>query len=631
MESNQLSIVKNRIQRTAQHISPNSTTSSRSDRSIAPESCKGQEGEQAVRTFLDTTSSSSHQGKQPLKWNGWGYTDTQFAINEKGDIYLTGSRYDMSGVAFPKLRAWAEQNFGMDMNVSSPANVDLPLVKDPIKHQQFLEAIKGNYAIISFDNKDRIFHAHGCTTEDIFRARYSNFHRIPDVVIWPGKHEHVEVIIREANKYNVVVIPYGGGTSVASALECPNGETRMVVSLDMHEMNRIKWIDHHSLIACVECGIVGKDLDEKLAKLGYLMGHEPDSSEFSSLGGWIATRASGMKKNTYGNIEDILVTARMVTPIGTIEKGCNVPRISSGPDVNHIILGSEGTLGVITEAVIKVRPLPECRRYGSIVFPDFESGVAFLREIARHRCAPTSIRLVDNAQFQFGQVLKPEGHSAFSEWVDAAKKWYVTQYKGFQIDKMVAATLLFEGNKTEAMAQEKKVFEIAARYGGLSGGEEAGKRGYFLTYMIAYIRDLAFQYWMINESFETSVPWSNVLAVCTKTKQRINDVCKGYKIKYPPFVTCRVTQLYDVGAAVYFYFGFIFKDVENPLDVFNDIENQARDEIMKNGGSISHHHGVGKLRKQYMPQTVSETGMDLLKGVKLTLDPNNVFANGNLM
>jgi len=384
MESNQMNIVKKRLQRTIQHLSPDGVQSESHDRSISSESCRGTENDQAVKNLLDSGSGSSHQGKQALKWNGWGYTDTQFALNDKGQVYLTGARYDMCGVAFPKLRAWAEENFGMDMNVASPANLDLPIATAPIRNEEFIKAIQGNFASISFGDKDRIFHGRGCTTEDIFRARYSNFHRIPDVVIWPGKHEHVEVIIREATKHNVAVIPYGGGTSVASALECPADEQRMVVSLDMHEMNRIKWIDHHSLIANIECGIIGKDLDEKLAKLGYLMGHEPDSSEFSSLGGWIATRASGMKKNTYGNIEEILVTAKMVTPIGTIEKGCNVPRISAGPDVNQIILGSEGTLGVITEAVIKLRPLPECRRYGSIVFPDFESGVAALREIAKH-------------------------------------------------------------------------------------------------------------------------------------------------------------------------------------------------------------------------------------------------------
>ncbi len=328
-----------------------------------------------------------------------------------------------------------------------------------------------------------MFHAHGHTCEDIYRLRYGNFARIPDVVIWPGKHEHVEVIVKAATSHNVVVIPYGGGTSVSSAVEPPEHENRMIVSVDMHEMNRIKWIDYESMMACIESGIIGKDLDAKLAKLGLCVGHEPDSSEFSSLGGWIATRASGMKKNVYGNIEDILVNVKIVTPSGTLEKGCNVPRISCGPDVNQMVLGSEGTLGVITESVLRLRPLPEMKKYGSIVFPDFESGVACMREIAKQRVAPASIRLVDNMQFQFAQVLKPAPHSKVEEILDSAKKWYVTRYKGFDVNKMVAVTLAFEGNAGEVELQQKRVYSIATQYGGLQGGEENGRRGYFLTYL----------------------------------------------------------------------------------------------------------------------------------------------------
>lgn len=142
-------------------------------------------------------------------------------------------------------------------------------------------------------------------------------------------------------------------------------------------------MDESNLTCCAEGGIIGQDFEAQLRAKGFTTGHEPDSYEFSSLGGWVATRASGMKKNTYGNIEDLLVHVRMVTPKGIIEKYCQVPRISAGPDIHHFILGSEGTLGVITEVVLKVRPLPACKKYGSVVFPDFASGVACLREVAK--------------------------------------------------------------------------------------------------------------------------------------------------------------------------------------------------------------------------------------------------------
>jgi alkyldihydroxyacetonephosphate synthase len=150
-------------------------------------------------------------------------------------------------------------------------------------------------------------------------------------------------------------------------------------------------VDEANLMCCAEAGIIGQDLEAQLSSQGFTTGHEPDSYEFSSLGGWVATRASGMKKNTYGNIEDLLVHVKMVTPEGIVEKHCKVPRMSAGPDIHHFVLGSEGSLGVITEVVLKIRPLPPCKRYGSVVFPDFTSGVSAMREVAKQVNARASI------------------------------------------------------------------------------------------------------------------------------------------------------------------------------------------------------------------------------------------------
>jgi alkyldihydroxyacetonephosphate synthase len=206
--------------------------------------------------------------------------------------------------------------------------------------------------------------------------------------------------------------------------------------------------------------------------LGYCTGHEPDSMEFSSLGGWVATRASGMKKNVYGNIEDLVVHITMITAKGTIEKSCLGPRQSTGPDINHFIMGSEGILGIVTEVTMKIRPLPVCKKYGSIVFPDFESGVACLREVARLRSAPASIRLLDNEQFQFGQALATDNKGMLHSLVDNMKKLYITKIKGFDVNRMCAATLLFEGTTNEVNQREKFVYDIAQKYNGMPAGKE---------------------------------------------------------------------------------------------------------------------------------------------------------------
>ena len=194
-----------------------------------------------------------------------------------------------------------------------------------------------------------------------------------------------------------------------------------------------------------------------------------------------------MKKNTYGNIEDLLVHVKMVTPKGVLEKNCQVPRLSSGPDFNHVVMGSEGSLGVITEVVIKIRPLPACQKFGSIVFPDFESGLRCMREVAKQRCQPSSIRLMDNGQFALGMLLKP-GSSYFGLILDGLKKFYVTKIRGFDVKKMCVMTLLFEGDEADIKVQEKKIYAIGATFGGMPAGQTNGERGYMLTFVIAYIR-----------------------------------------------------------------------------------------------------------------------------------------------
>ncbi|XP_072021273.1 alkyldihydroxyacetonephosphate synthase, peroxisomal-like [Amphiura filiformis] len=563
-----------------------------------------------------------------LKWNGWGYRDSKFILDPKGDVFFEGSRYNISG-GLPHFKAWMETIAGLNTDsVNKPQrelqSEDLP---PSIRNEGFLDDLQKTGISFSLDGQDRLFRAHGHTLHDIFTLREGRFERIPDIVIWPACHDCVVKIVDLAGKHNVCIIPFGGGTNVTKAVECPLDEKRMIVSLDMTQMKKILWVDQKNLTACIESGIIGQDLETELAEHGLCTGHEPDSMEFSSLGGWVATRASGMKKNVYGNIEDLLVHVKMVTPKGVLEKNCHVPRMSTGPDLHHFIMGSEGTIGVITEVTLRIRPLPPVKRYGSVVFPNFDEGVAFMREVARQRCAPASIRLMDNEQFKFGQGLKPAASSMWSSLVDSLKKVYVTKLKGFEVDNMVVATLLFEGTKEEVSNQEKRVYSIAVDYGGLAGGEDNGQRGYNLTFAIAYLRDFGLDYYIIAESFETTVPWDRVVDLCRNVKERLSSECEARGVQYAPLSTCRVTQTYDAGACIYFYFAFVYRGLAKPVEVYEQIENCAREEILANGGSLSHHHGIGKLRKQFMHATVGDVGIGALKAVKQQLDPQNIFGN----
>jgi len=337
------------------------------------------------------------------------------------------------------------------------------------------------------------------------------------------------------------------------------------------------------------------------------------------------------KKNKYGNTEDFVLSIKFVTCIGTFDLKNDAERKSVGPDLRHIILGSEGTLGVITECVVKIAELPETLAYGSVIFKDYESGCNFLHELATKGLAPSSVRLLDNIMFKFGQSLKIKSDSHLEHLVEWAKKHYITKIAGFDLNKLCAATFLFEGSKEEVKKQEKLCYQIAKKFGGLPAGAKGGQNGYMLTYVIAYLRDYGMAYYFLGESFETFVPWKQVVACSENVKKRIID--EGKKRGVGPFdswATCRVTQTYKSGACIYFYIGFNFHGIKNAVKVFSEMEECARDEVLLNGGTLSHHHGVGKLRRKWMSQCYTDLGIEILTSIKTKLDPKNVFGNGNM-
>jgi alkyldihydroxyacetonephosphate synthase len=396
----------------------------------------------------------------------------------------------------------------------------------------------------------------------------------------------------------------------------------------MRRMRKVLWVDKKNNMASVQAGITGTQLEEELAKEGYTCGHEPDSMELSTLGGWIATNASGMKKNRYGNIEDIVQNVTMVSAKGIIEHAMSVPRSSIGLQPKDFVIGSEGNFGLITKAVIKIHPLPEVTKYGSIVFADFETGIAYLEALTKTGTIPASIRLLDNIQFRFGSALKPE-LTASQELMGKLEKFALTKVKQFDPHKLVAATIVMEGSKAEVAYQKKVIFGLARKFNGISGGEGNGKRGYMLTYSIAYIRDFMADYYAIGETYETTVPWSKINDVLEAVYKRGHELHHEHGFPGQPYVSPRITQLYHTGVCIYFTHAFSIKGVENAEKIFGEIEHELRDIIMQNGGSISHHHGIGKLRKDFMPQAISEGSIKLIKDLKTAYDPQNVFGIRN--
>ncbi|HEX2878322.1 MAG TPA: FAD-binding oxidoreductase, partial [Polyangiaceae bacterium] len=329
----------------------------------------------------------------------WGFADTAFAADARGIVRLSGSRYDLCGLELPDLLPFAARELGATID---PLDLFLghapPATAASRCTSQVLERLAALTAAdrVTTDPAIRTRHGHGHTQEEVFKLNHQSLARVPDAVVYPITEDEVVALVKAATENNLCLIPFGGGTNVTQALACPEQEARPIVAVDMRRMNRILWIDRDSQTACVEAGAVGRHLLTALAKHGFTLGHEPDSIEFSTLGGWIATRASGMKKNRYGNVEDIVLEVRLVTPQGIVGRDGRNPRESTGPNPRELAFGSEGNFGIVTSAVVQLRPLPQVQRYGSVVFPNFDAGLAFLHELSRVGQVPASVRLVDN-------------------------------------------------------------------------------------------------------------------------------------------------------------------------------------------------------------------------------------------
>ncbi len=571
---------------------------------------------------------------EEINGHRWGFKDTAFEIVDPKtkSVKMTGDRYNLAGYEIPQMVPFIEDTFQVRLDVSKPKPdaTRKPLAK-PKTNAAFLKAITPALRDdqLSTEESQRLIHSHGQTTADeVYKVLYGEIEKVCDLVVFLETEQQAAAVIKAADEHNICVVPYGGGTSVSCALKLPAGEQRMIVVMNTRGMNRIEWLDTENMKASVQAGISGKELEEELGKRGYTCGHEPDSIELSTLGGWIATNASGMKKNRYGNIEDVVKGVTMITPKGEVRQLDAHARVSVGVQPKDITFGSEGNLGLITSAVIKVHKKPEVTKYNSLVFADWSTGVSFMRELGNTGILPASIRLVDNIQFRSGNALKP-APTFKSKAMSKAQKTVLLNIKKFEPYELVAATIVMEGSAKEVAWQDKHIKSVAKKFGAVVGGPSNGKRGYMLTYAIAYIRDFLASYDIIGETYETTVPWDKVEDVCDAVLARAKELHEEYDLPGVPYVSPRLTQIYHTGACIYFTHGFCTQGVEDPATVFSEIEHSLRETILETGGSLSHHHGIGKLRKDFMSQVLSKDAITMLQGIKKSIDPNNTFGIAN--
>jgi len=465
-------------------------------------------------------------------FGAWGFKDSGFVVaGGNKTVVMKGKRYAIGGRKLKKLVPFLEKEMRTKIDVGKEV---LPAPKGTEKIKRLYNGVKEGQ--LGGDTK-RVFEeicgnencAFGCSVEeiikrvrhnfghaqsDVYKIRTGGVGRVPDGVIYVETDEQVVRVIKGAKECGICLIPFGGGTNVAQMLMCPTieKEPRPIISVDMGKMNSVVWCNEEDGLACVEAGITGRVLTKVLAARGLTMGHEPDSFEFSTLGGWVATKASGMKKNKYGNIEDIVRGVEGVDGKGQVIKsnhgGRGVGRGSFGMDVKGVLIGSEGGLAIITRCVIKVEKLPEATGFDSVVMESFECGLGLMREMSGGVGKPVSMRLVDNEQFRLGMVMKGGSGSGI---IGSLMKSFALWWYGFDTKNVVGVTVKYEGSKDEVDFQKNTVRNLAKKWGGLVGGEEGGRGGYELTFGIAYLRDFAMSRGLIGESFETFVNYSKLL------------------------------------------------------------------------------------------------------------------------
>ncbi len=566
------------------------------------------------------------------KWeHGWGFKDTAFEIGPDGAVRLAGNRYEISGFSMPGFLPFCEDVLDVKLDVHNQLEAVPLQVAAVNRNEAFCAAVAAEFpeSDYSYDDGVRATHSHGQGTGDeVYQALYGRLRRVVDMVFFCRSETAVQRIIQLAIEHDVCVIPYGGGTNVTGCLVLPLEEKRMIVSLNTRGLNAIEWINKENRQACVQAGITGTELEAALRREGLTCGHEPDSVELSTLGGWISTNASGMKRHRYGGIEDIVEQIFMVTPKGEFETYAHFPRQSVGVQVRPALFGSEGNFGLITKAVIRVHRLPECTSYQSLLFPDFEHGVRFLHALVGCSFLPASIRLVDNNQFRFGHALKQAESGSLARVKSKAQRAFLERVKGLNLKEMAVATIVMEGTRAEVRSQEKLIGQLAAQFRGFFGGGSNGKRGYNLTFAIAYIRDFLTKLHVMGETLETTAPWDRIEAICGAVQQEAQRISSDYGLPGRPFVSYRITQLYTTGVCIYFTYG-VYTRGHDGAAIAAVADNRLRAAIVEAGGAVSNHHGVGKFRSKLLAEKLPQHNADMVKSLKNVLDERNVFGAAN--
>ena len=467
---------------------------------------------------------------------------------------------------------------------------------------------------------DRLNHSAGKSYADCARMWMRQAPTPPDWVAFPDNEQAIIDILDWAQANNVAVIPYGGGSSVCGGVEAAVGDGfAAAISLDLERLNRVLEVDPVSRAARIQAGALGPELEAQLKLHQLTLRHFPQSFEFSSLGGWIVTRAGGHYATQHTHIDDFVEATRLVTPSGIMQTR-RLPGSGAGPAPDRLVLGSEGTLGVLTEAWVRVQSPPRFRASASVQFDDYFQAAQCVRALAQSGLNPSNCRLLDPLE---------------------------TVFSGVGNGSKAVLVLAFESADHPLQAWMARALELVCEYGGRYDPEAVSRsmadqdstehrsgaagawRDAFLR--MPYWRDPAVGLGVIMDTFETAITWERFADFYANVKADLAHAIKlatGQQIQ----LSCRLTHVYPDGPAPYFTFATRAADgtVTSALAAWRDIKQAANESVIKHGGTITHHHAVGRDHRSGYEREVDPLFRGMLQATKHAVDPQGILNPGVL-
>jgi alkyldihydroxyacetonephosphate synthase len=525
------------------------------------------------------------------RWNGWGNVNTDYPLPSSGLDYLT----DRLGQLDPAPDTAKQTVLAAVTESRLPA-----------------------HPLVDVSAEARLMHARGQSTHDWVDMRCGRVNSFPDGVAFPETDENVRSLLKYARDAGARVIPYGGGTSVVGHITpCPNDTP--VLSLSLEKMTHLLDLDETSRLATFQAGVAGPQLEEQLKARGYTLGHFPQSFEYSTLGGWIVTRSSGQQSYRYGKIESLFAGGIMETPRGQLVMK-PIPASAAGMDVREMVLGSEGRLGVVTQAQVRVRRVPEAESFFGVFFPSWEQGSAAVREIVQNEIPVSMLRLSNPLETETTLILSGKS------WLGMANRGLRTIGYGdtrcLMMFGVTGSRKMFARTKREAAA-------LCRKFGGLFVGTIVGHTWEKSRFLSPYLRNTLWERGVAIDTLETALPWSQVPEASRAIPQSIVDGMAKHNEKVMAF--SHLSHVYRDGASV--YTTYLFRRPSDPDELlarWGTMKQDASLTIQRCGGTISHQHGVGTDHAPYLPAEKGALGMDAIRAVCQSFDPDGMMNPGKL-